>query len=329
MGGVRNAPPAGATLDLNFMFPGSLPPGVTFSRASPASYQDASGVIQTAAVDQPRWDYAGGSLRGLLIEEARTNLLLNSATLGTQSVAVTAQAYTLSFYGTGTVTKSGAATGALVGTGVGQRVSQTFTPTAGTLTCTVTGSVLNAQIEAGSFATSWITTAGATATRAQDVMSMPLNASWFDPAKGSLVVDYMVEGVNPSLTVITPAQLVGAANNFILVDQCLQGTATAPQLYIGNVNVAAGGGGNCQYNAVAVSAGVVHRGAVAWAANAPVGGAHDGVGPFSQATITAVPPLTDLTFATFPGQGPLCMWVQRARYWPRQLSQAELISVTT
>ena len=72
-GGGPSLPP-GVTLDLNFMLPGGLPPGVTFSRASPASYQDASGVIQTAAVDRPRWDYAGGSLRGLLIEEARTNL---------------------------------------------------------------------------------------------------------------------------------------------------------------------------------------------------------------------------------------------------------------
>ena len=77
--------PPGKTLDLNFMFPGSLPPGITFSRASTATYTDASGVIQTAAVNQPRWDYAGGSLRGLLIEEARTNLLLQSADFASAS----------------------------------------------------------------------------------------------------------------------------------------------------------------------------------------------------------------------------------------------------
>jgi hypothetical protein len=35
-------------------------------------------VIQPAAVNQPRWDYTGSVLRGLLIEEARTNLLLTS-----------------------------------------------------------------------------------------------------------------------------------------------------------------------------------------------------------------------------------------------------------
>jgi hypothetical protein len=78
-GGVRGSSgPPGQTLDLNFMFPGTLDPRITFTRASTATYTDASGVIQTAAIDQPRWDYAGGVLRGLLIEEARTNLLLNS-----------------------------------------------------------------------------------------------------------------------------------------------------------------------------------------------------------------------------------------------------------
>ena len=71
-GGVRNAGPAGATLDLNFMFPGSMPTGVTFTRASTATWTDASGVIQTAAVNQPRWDYDPTThvLKGLLIEGA-------------------------------------------------------------------------------------------------------------------------------------------------------------------------------------------------------------------------------------------------------------------
>jgi hypothetical protein len=87
LGGVRNAGPAGATLDLNFMFPGSLDPRITFSRASTATYTDASGVIQTAAVNAPRWDYAGGSLRGLLIEEARTNLQFPTANWGTAQPA--------------------------------------------------------------------------------------------------------------------------------------------------------------------------------------------------------------------------------------------------
>jgi hypothetical protein len=192
LGGVRlTAPttPPGATLNLNFMTPGTLDPRITFTRASTATYFDSTGTMQTAAINAPRWDYDPATLllRGLLMEEARINVLLNSATLGTQSVVVTAQAYTLSFYGTGTVTKSGAATGALVGTGA-QRVTQTFTPTAGTLTLTVTGAVTNAQLEAGSFVTSWIPTTGASATRATEQMFV-LTTGWINPAAGTLLVN--------------------------------------------------------------------------------------------------------------------------------------------
>jgi hypothetical protein len=139
---------AGPTLSLDFMTPGTLDPRITFTRASSATYTDASGVIQTAATNAPRWDYANGVLRGLLIEEQRTNILLNSAVLSTQSVSVPASVQALSFYGTGTITLSGAFVGSLVGTGpYPSRASLIFTPTAGVLTLTVTGSVLNAQLE--------------------------------------------------------------------------------------------------------------------------------------------------------------------------------------
>ena len=73
---------SGATLDLNFMTPGTLDPSITFTRASTATYTDATGTIQTAAVNAPRWDYTGGALRGLLIEEARANVVLFSADFG-------------------------------------------------------------------------------------------------------------------------------------------------------------------------------------------------------------------------------------------------------
>lgn len=78
----------------------------------------------------------------------RRNLLLNTDTLATQNVTVTAVEHVLSFTGTGTITLSGVSTaGPLVGTGADNRVSLTFTPTAGTLTLTVSGSVKFAQLE--------------------------------------------------------------------------------------------------------------------------------------------------------------------------------------
>ena len=142
----------------------------------------------------PRFDHnpTTGESLGLLVEEARTNLLLNSATLSTQSVTVAAAANTLSFYGTGTVTLTGVSTaGPLVGTGANNRVSLTFTPTVGVLVVTVSGSVTNAQLEAGAFATSYIPTTTATVTRAADVASITGSnfSSWYNQTEGTVFSD--------------------------------------------------------------------------------------------------------------------------------------------
>lgn len=178
---------------------------VTFTRASIGTYVDDNGVIQSAAVDTPRFDHdpATGESLGLLIEEARTNLLLNSATLSTQSATVTATQHVLSFYGTGTVTLSGASTaGPLVGTGANDRVDLLFTPSAGSLTLTVTGSVTNAQLETGTFPTSYIPTTVSTATRAADVVEITGTnfSSWYNQSAGSVFVEY-----NKNFTVNWPS----------------------------------------------------------------------------------------------------------------------------
>jgi hypothetical protein len=53
---------------------------ITFTRASTATYFDATGTLQSAAIDVPRLDYDPATLaaRGLLIEEQRTNSIRNN-----------------------------------------------------------------------------------------------------------------------------------------------------------------------------------------------------------------------------------------------------------
>lgn len=147
-------------------------PGWLFDNSDMSSmYQDAAGTIPVSAVGQPvgkQLDKSGRNNHrtqstaasrptfARLPVTGRRNTLLATETLATQSVTVTAAARTLSFYGTGTITLSGASTaGPLVGTGASNRVSLTFTPTAGSLTLTVTGSVTRAQLELGTTDTNY------------------------------------------------------------------------------------------------------------------------------------------------------------------------------
>jgi len=70
----------GKSLDLYFARDKSLDPRITFTRASSGTYFDASGVLQTATTDEPRFDHnpVTGESLGLLVEGAATNLLTYS-----------------------------------------------------------------------------------------------------------------------------------------------------------------------------------------------------------------------------------------------------------
>lgn len=83
---LRTSFEAMPSLDLQFadrrMISAVLGPTPSFSRASTGTYFDGQGILQTAAVNGPRFNhvYNGTSWvsRGLLVEEQRTNLALNS-----------------------------------------------------------------------------------------------------------------------------------------------------------------------------------------------------------------------------------------------------------
>ena len=74
----------GLSLDLQFATDKTLTarkgPTPVFTRASTATFVGSNGLIQSAAVNAPRFDHDPVTLasRGLLIEESRTNLLLRS-----------------------------------------------------------------------------------------------------------------------------------------------------------------------------------------------------------------------------------------------------------
>jgi hypothetical protein len=123
--------PAGNTFTLDLMTPGTLDPGITFTRASIGTYFDVNGIVQTAASGAARWDYDPVThvIRGLLIEEQRTNTALWSGdftqvTWGKASCTLAA----------GTAGPNGATTGSgiIINSGVVGYLTQVITPTVGT-----------------------------------------------------------------------------------------------------------------------------------------------------------------------------------------------------
>ena len=76
-----SSPFSGASLALDFLSGAPLDSRITFTRGSTATFVGSNGLIQSAATNTPRFDYDPVTLaaKGLLIEEARTNLLTYSS----------------------------------------------------------------------------------------------------------------------------------------------------------------------------------------------------------------------------------------------------------
>jgi hypothetical protein len=314
-----------------------MPSGITFARASTATYFNVAGTMQTATANTPRWDYSvtGSVLKGLFIEGAATNILLNSATLGTQSVAVTAQAYTLSFYGTGTITLSGVSTaGPLVGAGAfPARISLSFTPAAGTLTLTVTGTVQSAQLEAGSFSTSYIPTTAAAATRAADACAMTGTnfSSWFTSnAAGSFAAEVFYSIIPPGAT--GTGRLIelsdGTTANFLSMLP-----AFSTNQYQLASTIASVAGTSLIASSGTTPPSVVVKGATAYGGGSRFFCANSGGGSGPSPVVSTpggIATVTQLGIGNRPDLArPLAGYIRRIRYWPRTLSATELQQVTT
>lgn len=309
-------------LDLDFLT-GTMPSGITFTRASAGWAYNSSGVLTSSATNSPRLDYDPATLlpRGLLIEEARTNLFLNSAVGVTQSCTVAAAANTLSFFGTGTITLTGTSTaGPLVGTGATTRVSLTFTPTAGSLTLTVSGSVTNVQLELGVFASSPIVTVGSTVTRAIDTAVINPLGSWFSATAGTVMAEFQREGIATGGLPRVVSFSDGTTGNLVELlwsssnEQYSITTASASQA---TMNL--GNGGTA-----------LNRVAAAWAVNDAMACLNGALGtPDTSVTLPTVDRLhignrSDLTAAR-----QMSGYIRRIRYWPTRLPDATLRRLTS
>lgn len=302
---------------------------ITYSGGTNGTRVNSSGLIVAATT--PRFDYDPVTLaaRGLLVEEARTNLILNNTAMSTQNVTTAATAYTLSFYGTGTITLSGTSTaGPLVGTGAyPNRVTLTFTPTAGTLTLTVSGSVQYAQLEAGSFATSVIINAGSALTRTADsaVMTGTNFSSWYNQSEGTFVVTGDRNTAGGSTGVLFGCAETGNFNNSMYAANTSGGGSVVDMLYFSSGVSQASVGRN--------PANILNpfKLATSYAAN-DFAGTVDGQSPNTDASGTVPAPMQLLAIGSAPWAPTSAHWnghIQSIAFYPRRLSNEQLPVLTS
>jgi hypothetical protein len=300
---------------------------LTFTRASSAWRFNSAGLLESVASDVMRIDYdpVTKAKRGLLMEVNRTNLLLNSDALSTQSVTVTAAAHTLSFYGTGTVTLSGASTaGPLTGSAYPNRSSLTFTPSAGTLTLTVSGSVQFAQLELGAIPSSYIPTAGATVTRAAEVCKILTSAF---PATTTGPYTLFCKGIWPLNNASDVTRVMYSLNNGSFNESRYIGRNVSAQSSPANI---VGGASNVSFTPASVTPLAAFKLAVRHQLN-DINFAVSGALPSAADTVCAVPlaptqlnigNLGDGNTSHFHG------WIQQIAVIPTALVDAQLQAVT-
>jgi hypothetical protein len=324
-GGSLNAD--GLSLNLQFAADKTLTarkgPTPTFTRASTATFVGSDGLIQSAAINQARFDHNPVTLacKGLLIEESRTNLVFPSATLTTQTRTVTAVAHTLSFYGTGTVVLSGVAIATVIGTGAyPTRTTLTFTPTAGSLILTVTGSVTDAQLEAGAFATSYIPTTTASVVRSVDVCSITGAAftGFYNQSEGTIVGS----GLTNQPTTNAGPELFkssdGTNNNRIQI-----GMTNFPTQAVRPFIVSGGTSTYSNTNGTA-TVGVERKVGTAYKTNDAISAFNGTLGTLDT---TVTPPTNCNTALLFSGLG--SGTISSLRYFKKRLSDAKLQTLTT
>jgi hypothetical protein len=259
---------------------------------------------------------------GLLVEEARTNLLLNSTVPATQTTgSLNTGAYTLWVNGSGSATMS-AGSGTGCGTGAASQGSAVnFTITiAGTCTVAVAGSLNAFQLELGTFGTSMIVTAGVTVARAADVVTVTTV-----PTFGS-AYSLFAKGTPNAPTGYSQDQVYLAVddntgNNFARI---YRGGSTGNRQVIGF----AGGAQFWFLAGAALSQSTSFKSASAWAASDQafyVGGSQ--VGTNASGT-PAVPTFVHIGAAS--GGGSICnCYLERIALWPTtRLPNAALQTVT-
>jgi hypothetical protein len=172
------------------------------------------------------------------------------------------------------------------------------------------------QLEAGSFPTSYILTAGAAASRSADVASIPTSAFGFNPDKGTVVVGYQTFTSQGTTRI---AELETDVSNRITLFQ--GATGEAPQLFanVANVSQADFVTGNTAISGINSVAATYAQNNFALTLNG---------GTVATDTSALVPVVDNLRIGYSNAAGSLNGHIKSIQYYPRRLTNAQLQELT-
>jgi len=176
--------------------------------------------------------------------------------------------------------------------------------------------IYGAQLEAGAFPTSYIPTAGATATRSADVASIPVADFGYNQSEGTVVVEGQTIESNADSRFFTLSD--GTNNNRISFSR---GSTYHPY-------VATGGAAQASLAAGTVNAGTLVKAAAAFRQD-DIAGVIDG-GSVATDTSAAIPSVNKLYLAAAAtGLIRGACHIKSIKYYPRRLTNAQLQELTT
>lgn len=307
-----------ATLDLDLTSRHGAPFKGNFTRSTTGGYvRNSRGVLVPTVANEPMVDFGtDGKPLGTGFFASYTQLLLNSAALSTQNVTTTAQSYTLSFWGTGSITLSGAAAGTLVGTGTDNRVSLTLTATAGTLTLTTSGTVSRAMLTSGAVVLPYVESAGATVTRNAD--SMAISGSDFTDFYNAVEGTFYAEFMFPNASAFGYAVTLFDGATAIL--GLVRSSANS-------VDVLSSGGWNAAITGPANNPSTTMKAAFSYSSVGMRLGVN-GVASYSDATIVMKAANSIQVCRSSSGSLQPNGYIRRLTYWPKALTQSQLEALT-
>lgn len=184
-----------------------------------------------------------------------------------------------------------------------------------------TGSVTfsRPQFEQGAFATSYIPTTTVAVTRAGDEprIIVPNFAPWFNPAEGTFLAQFDVNGVDTSIR--RYAWFINDSGNQRLASRALDAAINYP------ISIVGSGSSNVNLSGSALTANVLTKLATAYGSD--MAQVQNGGAPVTNAT-PAVVSGTEFRIGNGPSGSQLNGHIRSIRYFPKRLTNAQLQALT-